>query len=234
MNEHRERLGFPPRWLMFVAVVMCLLAVLAGVGILVYDKVSATAEKNTAQANAQTLGQDILQVCETQGKLMVNDRDLCVKGENVLANPTEALPGPKGDKGNDGEPGPQGIPGATGAKGEPGPLGPVGPKGDTGDDGLAGLSVRGDNGTDGAQGQAGPAGPQGEQGPAGADGAPGATGAAGADGATGPVGPQGEPGRGIADTYCQDNGLWQITYTDGSVDNDAGQCRTASPIGVTP
>lgn len=41
----------------------------------------------------------------------------------------------------------------------------------------------------------------------------------------GPGGPQGEPGRGISDTQCQDNGIWRITYTDGTIDNDAGQCR---------
>jgi hypothetical protein len=56
-------------------------------------------------------------------------------------------------------------------------------------------------------------------------------GPAGADSTVpGPVGAQGEPGRGFADAYCQDNGLWQITYTDGAVDNDAGKCRPA----VTP
>lgn len=234
MNEHRERLGFPPRWLMFVAVVMCLLAVLAGVGILVYDKVSATADKNTAQANTQTLAQDIQRVCREQGRLVVDDRDLCAKADAVQDTPTEALPGPKGDKGSDGERGPLGPIGPVGATGERGPLGPVGPKGDKGDigdDGVAGLSFQGPAGADGEPGATGATGPKGDKGEPGVGGAPGA---AGADGATGP---QGEPGRGIADTYCQDNGRWQITYTDGTVDNDAGQCRTdpgPPTVGVLP
>lgn len=53
-------------------------------------------------------------------------------------------------------------------------------------------------------------------------------GPAGADSTVpGPDGKPGEPGRGIADSYCPpDTGLWQITYTDGVVDNDAGQCRS--------
>ncbi|MGY4543250.1 hypothetical protein ACVWY0_003183 [Arthrobacter sp. UYNi723] len=51
-------------------------------------------------------------------------------------------------------------------------------------------------------------------------------GPAGADSTVpGPEGKPGQPGRGIADSYCQDNGLWQITYTDGAVDTDAGRCR---------
>jgi hypothetical protein len=45
----------------------------------------------------------------------------------------------------------------------------------------------------------------------------------GADSTT--PGPEGKQGRGTADMYCQPNGLWQITYTDGEVDSDAGKCR---------
>lgn len=250
MNEHRDRLGFPPRWLMFLAVVMCLLAVLAGVGILVYDKVSATADKHTAQANAQTLAQDIGTVCAEQGKLMINDRDLCVKGETVLENPTEALPGPKGDKGNPGEPGRDGDPGPAGPPGKdstvPGPVGPAGPQGrpgNDGDDGLAGLTVQGPPGSDGDDSNVpGPPGPQGEPGPAGRPGAdstvPGPPGPAGAAGAPGIPGPQGEPGpagRGIQSAHCGDDGRWIITYTDGAT-SDGGVCRTepGTPIGVIP
>lgn len=54
----------------------------------------------------------------------------------------------------------------------------------------------------------------------------------------GPQGIQGEPGRGIADTNCSpDTGLWEITYTDGAVDADAGRCKPDNglpPIGGTP
>lgn len=60
-------------------------------------------------------------------------------------------------------------------------------------------------------------------------------GPAGADSTVpGPDGKPGEPGRGIADSYCQDTGLWQITYTDGVVDNDAGQCRADPVTGGPP
>ncbi|KRE72576.1 hypothetical protein [Arthrobacter sp. Soil762] len=52
-------------------------------------------------------------------------------------------------------------------------------------------------------------------------------------GPEGPGGPKGEPGRGIADTFCQDNGLWRITYTDGQVDDDGGRCRSDAGL-VTP
>lgn len=64
----------------------------------------------------------------------------------------------------------------------------------------------------------------------------GPAGPAGADSTV--PGPAGEPGRGIADTYCADSGLWQITYTDGEVDTDGGACRepkpSIPPIEVTP
>lgn len=53
-------------------------------------------------------------------------------------------------------------------------------------------------------------------------------------GPEGPGGPKGDPGRGIADTYCQDNGLWRITYTDGDVDADGGQCRAGATLIVPP
>ena len=216
MTRSVEKEPFPPRWAFFVAALM----IIAGIGWNIYMQYSATADKNTAQANAQTLAQDIGTVCEEQGKLMINNRDLCVKGETVLANPTEAIPGPKGDKGNDGERGPIGP---------IGPLGPKGDKGDVGDDGVAGLSFQGPAGADGAQG------PMGPQGAPGADGAQGPAGPPGADSTVpGPQGPQGEPGRGFADAHCQDNGLWQITYTDGTVDNDAGRCRADTIPGVGP
>lgn len=55
----------------------------------------------------------------------------------------------------------------------------------------------------------------------------------GETGADGAKGDQGETGRGIADSYCQDSGLWKITYTDGAVDNDAGKCRP-DPVTATP
>lgn len=38
-------------------------------------------------------------------------------------------------------------------------------------------------------------------------------------------GKQGDPGRGIANVKCQDNGTWLFTYTDGSTDSVDGPCR---------
>ena len=244
VEKHRE--PFPPRWAFFVLALM----IIAGLVWNVYVTLTSTAEKNTAQANSQTLAKDIQSICEQQGKLLVDDRDLCAKATLVQETPSDALPGPKGDKGNDGEPGPLGPVGPVGAKGDqgpPGPLGPLGPKGDPGDDGLAGLTVEGPAGSDGLPGTPGPAGPpgpvgpQGPPGPAGdgGSGEPGPAGPAGpagppgADGAPGANGANGTDGRGIADAQCLDNGRWAITYTDGTV-QDGGVCRTdpGPPIGL--
>lgn len=210
-----------------IALAVAIVALLAWIGYSLFESnlraAQSDARAEVAKSNSQTLAEDIKTICAQEGKVLLDDRDLCAKAEAVQAQPTEAIPGPKGDKGNDGERGPIGPVGATGERGPLGPVGPKGDKGDIGDDGVAGLSFQGPAGADGAQGPMGPAGPQGEP---------------GTDGAPGPEGPQGEPGRGIADggTHCQDNGRWQITYTDGSVDNDAGQCRTepAPPIGALP
>jgi hypothetical protein len=90
-----EKEPFPPRWAFFV------LAMVIAVGLswMVYDRLATTADKHTAQANSQTLAQDIQTVCETNGKLLVDDRDLCAKAEKVQANPTEEIPPAKGDPG---------------------------------------------------------------------------------------------------------------------------------------
>lgn len=203
MTRTTEREPFPPRWAFFVAALM----ILAGIGWNIYMQYSATADKQTAQANSQVLAQDIQNICESEGKLLVGDRDICPKADSVLANPTEAIPGPTG---KDGVPGKDGrdstVPGPPGADG-------------------ADSTVPGPSGVD--SNVPGPAGRDGIDGKDGTNGAPGADSTV-----PGPGGPKGEPGRGIADTYCQDNGLWQITYTDGTVDNDAGKCRDTPPVGV--
>jgi hypothetical protein len=230
----REREPFPPRWMFFVLALM----IIAGLVWNVYVTLSATAEKNTAQANSQTLAQDIQQICKAQGRLMVDDRDLCAKAEKVQEQPTQALPGPKGDKGNAGERGLQGFPGLSGAKGDPGPLGPVGPKGDRGNEGLGLLGLPGLNGTSGQDGPAGPPGSQGPAGEPGRDGAdstvPGPEGPAGPAGQDGAPGQPGTDGRSITDAQCRDDGRWAISWSDGTT-TDGGACR-AAPIapGVTP
>ena len=178
MTRHTAREPFPPRWAFLVLAVV----IIVGLGWTVYNQMSATADKNTAQANSQTLAQDIQTVCATQGKLMVDDRDLCVKAEQVQQNPTEAIPGPKGDPGAPGRdgadstvPGPRGEPGKDSTV--PGPTGPPG----------ADSTVPGPPGERGADGTdstvPGPAGPTGPAGPPGADstvpGPPGPAGPAG-------------------------------------------------------
>lgn len=218
MTRSDEKEPFPPRWAFFVLALM----IAAGLGWMVYDRLAVGADKNTAQANTQTLAQDIQTVCQTSGKLLVEDRDLCAKATQVQENPTEAIAGPKGDPGAPGSdgingedglqgpPGPPGPPGSDGADGAPGPGGPPGPPGADGVDGLNGLN--------------------GEPGPPGADST-----VPGPEGPPGPPGPQGEIGRGVASFYCGDDRRWLITYSDGVV-ADGGQCRepVTPPIGGTP
>lgn len=226
-SAEKYREPFPPRWMFFVLALM----IIAGLVWNVYVTVSATAEKNTAQANSQTLAKDIQSICEQQGKLLVDDRDLCAKADKVQETPSEAIPGPKGDRGNDGAPGKTGLQGFPGATGERGPLGPVGPKGDKGDigdDGVAGLSFQGPAGADGAPGPVGPPGPAGEPGPAGADSTvPGPAGPAG------PAGANGQDGRSITDAQCRPNGHWAISWSDGTT-TDGGNCHATITPGVGP
>lgn len=225
MTRSPDREPFPPRW----AFLVLALVIIVGLGWTVYNQVAATADKNTAQANSQTLARDIQQVCEAQGKLLIDDRDLCAKAEKVQQNPTQAIAGPKGDAGA------PGLPGMDGKDGKPGP---AGAKGDPGEDSTAtgAPGIPGTDGKDGATitGPPGPAGAQGEPGQAGADGADGADSTVpGPEGPEGPQGPQGEPGRGIASAYCGDDGRWDITYTDGAT-QDGGTCRTTLTPGVGP
>lgn len=231
MSRSAEREPFPPRW----AFLVLALVIIVGLGWTVYNQVTATADKNTAQANSQTLAKDIQTICEAQGKLLVDDRDLCAKAEAVQQAPTEAIAGPKGDPGKDGAPG---LPGMDGLDGKPGPAGPMGPIGPNGLDATGKPGVNGTAGPAGpagpagadstVPGPAGPAGPQGEPGPAGADST-----VPGPEGPEGPAGPQGEEGRGIRTAYCGDDGRWLITYTDGAT-QDGGQCRTTITPGVKP
>lgn len=220
MTRTTEKEPFPPRWAFFVAALM----IIAGVGWNIYMQYSATLDKQTAQANSKVLAQDIQTICETEGRLLVGDRDICLKADAVIERPTEAIPGPKGEPGVPGEQGPPGFPGPVGPKGDPGVAGSAGSAGSAG--------AAGTNGTPGVPGPHGPPGPQGVPGEPGSDGAdstvPGPAGPAGA------AGPQGEPGRGISSAYCGDDGRWSITYTDGGV-QDAGACREPNkPIVGTP
>lgn len=51
----------------------------------------------------------------------------------------------------------------------------------------------------------------------------------GADGKDGLNGTDGKDGRGIADTDCQADGTWRITYTDGTTGTTRGPCRIVLP-----
>ena len=180
MMKHLSASEGSLKWMFFA----CILAIAVGVGFMGFNQWATTQDKYTAQANSQVLAQDIQTVCETQGELLLDNRDLCDKGESVLQNPTEAIPGPKGE---DGEPGPAGADGADGADSTvPGPPGPQGEAGADstvpGPPGPAGVNgadstVPGPPGPQGEPGAdstvPGPAGPQGPAGPAGADGADG-------------------------------------------------------------
>ena len=144
----------------------------------------------------------------------------------------------RGPAGKDAEPAKDGVDGAPGGKGE---------KGEKGDPPSADMVLAAVTTYCTTTGQC--VGPAGKEGPPPTADAILASvntycetsgqcvGPAGPVGATGEKGAQGEPGRGIADSHCQDNGIWQITYTDGDVDADAGRCRTdpiPPPVGVNP
>lgn len=126
--------------------------------------------------------------------------------------------GAPGTDGADGADGDDGAPGAAGAPGEQGEAGPAGDPGKAGSDGKPGSTgAQGATGAKGDPGTAGPPGATGEQGPKGDPGPSGERGPAGADGT------DGVDGRGIADAQCGSDGRWDITYTDGAV-QDGGPC----------
>ncbi|AHB31631.1 tail fiber protein [Arthrobacter phage vB_ArS-ArV2] len=197
---------------------------------------------DTQQQEKQNLAEEFDAACKTADfQQTPAGANICRKAEQVAAEQGGSTAGPQGVQGVQGPRGEQGFPGATGPSGPSGPAGPAGPQGDPGAQGLAGLlgaaGASGANGLNGSQGPLGPPGPQGPAGPAGPTGTSGADstvpGPAGPQGAPGEQGPQGEPGRGIKDSYCWDNGRWTITYTDGTT-SDGGQCRATLPVGGTP
>lgn len=185
----------------------------------------ANAEYGATKAQEkQTLGQEVTDtLCQEEVKTDAVAQ-ACRNAKKAASEPTPGPQGVQGIQGIQGIPGPPGEDGRDGAQGPPGPTGPKGERGDTGAGGPAGANgeagTDGQPGTNGATGATGPEGPPGPAGPAGPPGADST-----APGPTGPTGPQGEPGRGIASSYCGDDGRWTITYTDGAM-QDGGQCRT--------
>lgn len=130
--------------------------------------------------------------------------------------------GPQGDQGIRGVPGEKGDVGETGADGSQGPVGPTGADGASGSRGEPGAP--GSRGETGATGQQGPQGATGERGPEGERGPAGEKGEKGEKGADGADGEDGADGRGVASMVCGDDGRWDVTYTDGEVE-DGGVCR---------
>ncbi|HEX9226740.1 MAG TPA: hypothetical protein VF885_08785 [Arthrobacter sp.] len=193
--------------------------IIVGLGWTVYNQMAANADKNTAQANSQTLAQDIQTVCATQGRLLVDDRDLCVKAEQVQQNPTEAIPGPKGEPG---------VPGKDGMDGARGPVGVAGPAGAPGVAG-ADSTVPGPAGKDGASSTV--PGPQGLTGPPGADST--VPGPAGPQGEMGPAGPAGAPGKDGASpssfTFTDRTGT-TYTCTPNPPGSSTYTCSSGGPI----
>jgi hypothetical protein len=166
-----------------------LTAALLLIGVFLWGTAAAQRSEVLA-SNTVTLAEQVKQACAT-GQLLVDDRNLCEKANQIAAAPTNLVPGP---------PGKDGIDGATGS---PGPQGPKGDTGSTGTQGTAGAA-----GSAGSSGVNGPPGPQGEPGPVGAQGP------AGADSLVpGPPGPQGPQGPAGADGADGSDGKSPTSFT---------------------
>jgi hypothetical protein len=183
---------------------------------------TAAAQRSEVLAtNTVTLAEQVKQACAT-GQLVIDDRNLCEKANQIAAAPADLVPGPPGPKGADGK------------NGETGPPGAQGPKGDTGSTGTQGTA--GPAGSAGSNGVNGPPGPQGEpgpQGPAGADST--VPGQAGPQGPQGPAGADGSDGTdGKSPTSFTFTDKTGTTYT--CVPNPPGSstytCEAASKPGV--
>lgn len=212
-NAHRtERESFPPKWLLVVAI-LCILVGVIWTGIRI---TSAEAQLQHELRDKASLGQQVDHAfCKADpATLTAPQRQTCEQAGEKAAQPTEP-PAPF-DPPQDGQDGVDGVDGKPGEKGD---------KGDKGDPG--------DPGTDGEPGADATAPPAPQDGQDGAPGTPGQDGAPGAPGEPGAAGAPGADGRGVADMQCSiqpdGNGVWVVTYTDGSTDPDAGPCYTAPP-----
>lgn len=191
----------------------CLLAIAVGIGFMGFNQWATTQDKYTAQANAETLAQDINSICKTEGKFLLNNRDVCNKGADVLENPTAAIAGPKGDPGKDGSNGTDGadstVPGPSGKDGASGPPGVNGTNGSDGTDGV--------NGSDSTV-----PGPQGERGEPGADST--------VPGPQGEQGEQGEPGSSPSSfTWTDSKTGTQYTCVPDPVGSTTYTCTASQP-----
>jgi hypothetical protein len=232
-NHRRPAEGW--HWkLIFAMILGAILVLLALIVLGLYG-----ADRNDkANASEQTLGDLASQVQASCAANPVDARKVfggvCGKAKEIDERPV----GEKGDPGAKGDPGDQGPRGVQGAMGPQGPAGPQGPQGPPGAPGRTGpIGITGQSPQCllepsrcvGAAGPKGDPGPQGSQGEPGAPGETGPQGPAGPQGDPGATGPTGAAGRGIADTDCQEDGTWLITYTDGTSSTSRGPCRIVVP-----
>lgn len=206
--EEAEQVARGPRrrFIGSVAIATALVLGLAGV-ILGWHELGQRAE--TAESTTVSLAERVQERCETEGSLLVDDRDLCEQADDVVDDPELGIDPADGIDGRDGVDGVDGIDGRPGKDGRDG--------------------KDGKDGKDGASGPGGPGGDPGADGTAGVDGVDGADGEDGADGQAGAPGINGTNGRGIADITCHTTGDWIITLTDGTALTVKGPCRVAQP-----
>lgn len=212
-----------------IVMIGLLLLALAAVGLYWHSLQQRT---ETAETSVVSLAEQVQDRCETEGSLLVGDRDLCQQADDVVEGTPVAGPmGPEGAQGVPGiqgvrgEPGPAGVQGPQGRTGPPGETGPPGPVGAAGDDGENGAA-----GPAGADGAVGPPGPQGEPGPQGAQGPIGPPGPAGADSTVpGPQGIRGPQGTAQPGTYACPDGEFMTGF---SIDMDGAvtlACQSTTP-----
>ena len=201
-SEHAERVihGKSRRDLIAATLILLILILLGWNASL---QVRANQRAAAAESTAQSLAEQVQAACKSTA-VIVSDRDVCQRAEEVASQPATVMPGEPGPPGRDGGDGADGPQGPRGPQGEPGEQGPPGPA----------STIPGPQGRTGADSTVpGPPGPQGPPGPAGANGADGAP------------GEPGTPGRGITAVDCGSDGAWVITYSDGTTSTTGGPCR---------
>jgi hypothetical protein len=224
--ERAEQVAREPRR-RFKQNIALVAAVLAGLGLFLVLWHETQTRAETAETSAVSLAEQVQERCESEGSLVVADRDLCKRADAVVQGIPVAGPAGPG-----GPPGPQGERGFTGAQGIQGRTGP-GPtaaqiaaavddwcsagmcRGEAGDRGQAGVdsTVAGPQGSQGEPGQdstvPGPAGPAGQDGEDGADST-----------IPGPQGIRGPQGTAKPGTYACPDGEFMTGFTvdpDGAV-----------------
>lgn len=220
MTSHTppDRTGQLPRPKAQPFTIALLVALIAMVGWITWDRAQTGQQAQLAADNAASIARQVQAACERRGDTAAQLGDLCRQAEQVEQEPAETVPGPPGPPGPpasdeqidaavaqfcslDGCRGPRGFPGADSTV--------PGPRGRPGED----STVPGPPGPPGADSTV-----PGPPGPAGADSTvPGPPGPPGADSTVpGPPGADGEDGRDGADG----RGIVDVT-----VEGDAQECE---------